>query len=65
MKDIKDIKDCPILLFCSKCDITDIDRRVISKEEAERFANAHNLSYFEISAKEIINIKEGIEEITN
>ena len=63
LKDTKEIKDCPIVLFGSKCDI--IDRREISKEEAEKFANSHKLPYFEISAKENINIKKGLEKIAN
>lgn len=32
--------------------------REISKEEAIKFANEHNLRYFEISSKDNIGIKE-------
>ena len=35
-----------------------VDNRVISKEEADKFAEEHNLPYIETSAKEGVNIDE-------
>ena len=51
----------PIVLFGNKCDL--IDSRQIEEEEAEEFAKDKNLLYFETSAKENINVKEGFEKI--
>ena len=39
------------------------EKRKITEEEAREFAGDHNMSYFETSAKENINIKETIEYI--
>lgn len=51
----------PIVLFGNKCDLE--DQRKISKEEAEQFAHRHGIPYFETSAKENINLKEGLDRI--
>ena len=62
---LKDIKakntEIPIVLFGNKCDL--IDKRVVEEEEAEAFANANKLEYFETSAKENINVEEGFTKI--
>jgi len=64
LKEIKDInKTIPIILLGNKCDLD--NKREVSKEEAEQFAKENNLKYFETSAKNNINIKEGFEEIAN
>ena len=63
LKEIKEMKNCPIVLFGNKCDL--IEKRTISKEEAEEFALKNNLPYFETSAKNNININEGISKIAN
>ena len=36
----------------------DLDDRVVSKADAEKMALEHGIEYFEISAKEGVNIKE-------
>ena len=51
-----------IVLFGNKCDM---EEREVSKEEAEKFAKEHNLSYFETSAKTKININEGFSKVAN
>ena len=40
-------------------------RRVVTKDEAENIAKKYNLSYFEVSDKENINIKTGFESLVN
>ena len=52
-----------ITLIGNACD--DYERRKVTKEEAEKLARENNLKYFEVSAKENRNIKEGISEIVN
>ena len=49
------------LLIGNKSDL--IDQRVITKEEAEKFANEKNICFFETSAKENINLKEAFNKI--
>ena len=62
LQDIREVSSkIPIVLFGNKCDI--IDNRKISKDEAEEFALNNELIYFETSAKENTNIKEGISKI--
>ena len=51
----------PVVIFGNKCDL--VENRKITKEEAESFANDNNIPYFETSAKEDINLKEGFERI--
>ena len=51
----------PIVLFGNKCDLK--NQRKISEEEAEQFAHRHGIPYFETSAKENINLKEGLDRI--
>lgn len=46
----------PIILIANKIDLT--DSRVISKEEAEEFANSKDLIYIESSARLNTNVKE-------
>ena len=59
IKEIKDINNqIPIILFGNKCDM--IDNREVEEEDAEAMAKEYNLNYFETSAKEDINIKEGL-----
>ena len=63
LEDIREVSEkIPIVLFGNKCDI--VDKREVAKEEAEEFANNNNLIYFETSAKDNINLKEGFEKIT-
>ena len=62
LEDIREVNDkIPIVLFGNKCDI--IENREVEEEEAQIFAKNNNLSYFETSAKENINIKEGFIKI--
>ena len=51
----------PIVLFGNKCDI--IDKREVSEELVKNYAKDNNLIYFETSAKENINIKEGFQKL--
>ena len=51
----------PVVIFGNKCDL--VENRKITKEEAESFANDNKIPYFETSAKENINLKEGFERI--
>ena len=65
IKWLEDIRDnnnkIPIILFGNKCDL--IEKREVDDEEAQEFAKNNNLEYFETSAKENINIKEGFIKI--
>ena len=62
LEDIREVSaKIPIVLFGNKCDI--VEGRKITKEEAEDFANTNELIYFETSAKENINLREGFEKI--
>ena len=51
----------PVVLFGNKCDL--VDERKVSEEEATRFANEHGIPYFETSAKDNINLQEGLDKI--
>ena len=51
-----------IVLFGNKCDM---EKREVTKEEAEGFAKLNNLIYFETSAKNKININEGFQRVAN
>eukprot|EP01091_Cochliopodium_minus_P018754 TRINITY_DN7687_c0_g1_i1.p1 TRINITY_DN7687_c0_g1~~TRINITY_DN7687_c0_g1_i1.p1 ORF type:complete len:177 (-),score=26.81 TRINITY_DN7687_c0_g1_i1:99-629(-) len=53
LKEDPSCKDILIVLVGNKCDI---EKRVISKEQAEVFANEENIAYFDTSAKDNINI---------
>lgn len=53
----------PILLVGTKIDL--VDERVISKEEIQKFAEQLNLSYIETSAKDNINVSEGINKLVH
>lgn len=48
-----------MVLFGNKSDIS--DERAITKEEGEEYAKNNNIKYFEVSAKEGTNVKEGFE----
>ena len=62
LEDIRETNDkIPIVLFGNKCDL--IERRQVEEEEAQEFAKSNNLTYFETSAKENINIKDGFKKI--
>ena len=51
----------PIVLLGNKCDL--IDNIKVEEEEAKALANKYNIEYFETSAKENINVTEGIQRI--
>ena len=55
--------DVSIILFGNKCDME--ENREVTKEEATKFAMEKNITYLETSAKNKINIKEGISAIAN
>ena len=59
IKSIKEAKgdDFPIILIGNKCDL---EKRVISKEEGEKFAKEQGFSFMETSCKEGINIEESV-----
>ena len=48
------------VLLANKCDIE--DKRVISTQEGIRFAHNNNLAFYEVSAKENINVTKAFEE---
>ena len=62
---VKTVKDnnnnAPIALFGNKCDR--IDNIEVNNEEAENYAKEKGMLYFETSAKENVNIKEGLGKI--
>ena len=59
---IRDNNDkIPIVLFGNKCDL--IGKREVGEKEAQDFAKENNLTYFETSAKNNINVKEGFTKI--
>ena len=53
-----------IVLFGNKCDI-DEEKWEVSKDEVMKFVEKNGLTYFETSAKEDINIKEGFKNVVN
>jgi len=57
INDSVDIKSKILILAGNKADIED-DKREVSREEAENYANLNNFLYFETSAKSGLNIKE-------
>ncbi|OHS95311.1 small GTP-binding protein [Tritrichomonas foetus] len=62
LQDIRDVarSDVVTLLIGNKSDKAG-DQRAVSTEEAQEFAKAHNMQYFETSAKTGTNIAESIE----
>ena len=60
--EIKD-KDCPFILIGNKFDLK--DKRKVSEEEGLKAAENYNTTYFEVSAKEGINVEEAIEGLLN
>ena len=62
LKEIRDNSvEIPVALFGNKCDLE--EKREVKKEEAISFAKKNNMIYFETSAKENINIKEGFKKL--
>ncbi len=63
LQDVREISSkIPIVLFGNKCDL--IEERKVTNEEAKEFADNNEIIYFETSAKDNINIKEGFEKIS-
>ena len=59
IKEVRDINNqIPLIIFGNKCDM--IDNREVEEEDALAFAKSYNLEYFETSAKENININQGL-----
>ena len=54
-------KDMPVVLFGNKCD--EEERREVSKEETQQYADKNGILYFETSSKNNIGIKEGFKTI--
>lgn len=54
----------PVALLGNKCDFP-ASQRVISAEEANAFAAAHGIKYFETSAKTGTNVQEAFEHIVD
>ena len=64
LQDVREINSkIPIALFGNKCDI--IEGRKVQNQEAQNLANDNDLMYFETSAKDNINIKEGFTKLIN
>ena len=61
LRDIRDVarSDVVTLLIGNKADLP--DKRQVTTEEAEAFAKAHGMQYFETSAKTGANIKSSID----
>ena len=59
IESIKEAKgdNFPIILIGNKCDL---EQRVISKEEGEKFAKEKGFSFMETSCKEGINVEESV-----
>ena len=51
----------PVVLFGNKCDL--VDKRKVSEEDAKSFASRQGIPYFETSAKDNINLEEGLDKI--
>lgn len=51
----------PVVLFGNKCDL--VDQRKVTEEEAKSFADKNEIPYFETSAKDNINLQEGLDRI--
>ena len=63
LQDVREISSkIPIVLFGNKCDL--IEERKVTNEEAKEFADNNEIIYFETSAKDNINIREGFEKIS-
>ena len=54
-------QDMPVVLFGNKCDLE--ERREVTYVEAKRYADEHEILYFETSAKYNKGIKEGFEAL--
>ena len=65
LDEIKDnFNNACVVLFGNKCDIPE-NEWTVTREEAKKFAEEKKIPFFETSAKENINIKEGFEEVVN
>ena len=53
--------NAPIALFGNKSDM--IEEIEINNEDAEKYAKEKDMFYFETSAKENVNVKEGLDKI--
>jgi GTPase KRas len=58
---VKDSETVPVVLVGNKCDME--GERQVGNKEALEFAKKHNLSYFETSAKNRINVDECFFEV--
>ena len=62
IKETKNIKDnIPIVLFGNKCDL--LEESVVDNDEVMKFAKDNDMDYFETSAKQNINIEQGLKNI--
>ena len=60
----ENLSNASVVLFGNKCDFNE-DKWEVTREEALNFAKEKQLPYFETSAKENKNIKEGFENVVN
>lgn len=62
LDDLKEVarQDVVIILIGNKCDLD--DKRDVTREEAENFAKAHQMPYFETSAKTGDNVFDAVNE---
>ena len=51
------------LLLGNKCD--EIDKRAVPQEDAKKYADEKKIDFFEVSAKDNINLKEAFEKIVS
>ena len=62
LNDIKEnSNEVPVVIFGNKCDL--FENYEVENEEAKKFAEGHNLQYFETSAKLNVNVQEGFNAI--
>jgi small GTP-binding protein len=62
LNDIKEnSNEVPVVIFGNKCDL--FENYEVENEEAKKFAERHNLQYFETSAKLNVNVQEGFNAI--
>jgi GTPase KRas protein len=57
----KDVDWVPMVLVGTKLDCE--TERAVSRQEAEQFANEHQMSYFEVSSKEGVGVKDVMMDI--
>ena len=64
LNEIKDESDkVSMILFGNKCDLE--EKRIVTKQEAEKFAKQNKIPYIETSAKTFSNINEGFSILAN